>query len=306
MMPDWSNPVHLAVRFGLRERVFHLSSLGDQTKFPGHAFPEQLAGLIAQAEQEIAGEQRRLEEDRQRREREARDATARRQELEAARLLEHRQAAANEEIARRAEAESRLSGIGDKVAQDQPLTEEEIRLLLRDRQHELLLGYYARLYARTAEYRAIVKAGTRWREAGEPGYALRVTALLGSMDRLPESARCAVLTTRGEAFLDRRELVEAKEAALQAVACARNRPQPYQLLGAVLMACGDTTTGELHFAKARELAGSSGVGRVEKAQQAEIKRQLHAHALQPARQQAFAADLLRIDPLRYHWLAAYQ
>lgn len=306
MMPDWSNPVHLAVRFAQRERVFHLSAVGDHTKFPENDFPEALAALIAQAEHEIAEEQRRLEEDRRRKESEAQEAVARRQEQEAARLAALRQAQATEENALRAQAETRLSEICDKVARDEAITDEEIRLLLRSHRHEPLLGYYERLFARTGEYRTIVKAGTTWRTARHPDFALRVTdLLLEGIERLPESARCGVFTLRGEAYLDLHKFAEAKESALSAVACAGKRPQPYQLLGMIEIACGESTAGELHFAKARELAGVHGAGRLEKAQQAEIKRQIQSHAQEPATQKAFANDLLRIDPRRYNWLEAY-
>jgi hypothetical protein len=90
MMPDWSNPVHLFVRFGQRERMFHLSSFGDGTKFRANALPAQLAGAIASAEQEITQEAQRLEEDLQRRECAAREAVLCREEQEATRVARHR------------------------------------------------------------------------------------------------------------------------------------------------------------------------------------------------------------------------
>lgn len=306
LMPDWSNPVHLVVTFGERERTFHLSSFGDRSKFPENDLPAPLASAIALAEQEIAREEGRLEEDRQRRAREARETVLRREGLEEARLLEQRQARADQEVARRAEAEGRMSAVVAKADQDQPLTAAEVRLLVQHRRHELLLGYFERAYARACTHGAIVQAATTWRGAGHPEYALRVTdLLLPGIDRLPAGARTAVYTVRAEAFLDRRDLVEAKESALRAIACAGTRPQPYQLLGAILMAAGDMVGAERQFAKARELAGVLGVPRFEKAQVAEIHKQLDSPSLEPAMRRAYAQDLLRIDPHRYRWVEAY-
>src|SRR5258708_32690338 len=54
MMPDWSNPVHLAIKFRLQEETFHLSSFRAHTKLTALGLPAQLAELRENAEHAIA------------------------------------------------------------------------------------------------------------------------------------------------------------------------------------------------------------------------------------------------------------
>lgn len=235
MMPDWNNPVHLAVTFGAREKTFYLSSFGDRTKFPTRELPEALAEALDAAEEEIGTEERQREETIQRRERELREAALQRKQEEAARLEQLRQAVATREATDAAQAEAKMAAISDKIVGEQQLTADELRLLLAERQHEVLQGYHARAYARTRDHRAIVRAATAWRAAKQPEYALRVTELLmDDVERLSPSARAAVFMARGGALLDLQRLPEARQCALQARAADGKSPQPDTPLGALL------------------------------------------------------------------------
>lgn len=163
------------------------------------------------------------------------------------------------------QAETRIKGIRDRIEHDQPLTAKEVRLLLAGDKDELLLDYYARSYARTGNYRAILKACAAWREAKRPEYGLRATGvLLDSLHRRGDGARSAVCRARGGTLLDLHELAEAKEWALRALACERESPDAHQLLGAILMEAGEVADGAWRFATARQLAGTQGAGRIEK------------------------------------------
>lgn len=98
-MPDRSDPLCLAVRFGSQEKTFYLSSFGDRAKFPAAGLPDELAQALEHAEREIVQEERLRAEAVQRRTEEA-VAAARRQEQAYLIRAEERQAAAQEESAR--------------------------------------------------------------------------------------------------------------------------------------------------------------------------------------------------------------
>jgi hypothetical protein len=304
-MPDWSNPVHLSVKFGLQERTFSLSSFGDHTKFSAHHLPDQLTEALQHAEQEIAREEMRLATDLRRREDEAGAAVLRRKEQEATVAASKRQADAQLEANRVEEVEARFSDLCARVEHDDHLNVAEVKLLVERHRHALLLGYYERYYRRTNDYRALVRASTAWREAQEPGYALRVTALLlDSIERRSGSAQAAILTARGGAFLDIGRLDDAKNCALNAVDLDDKSPNSVQLLGVIHLASGDVTQGAQLFARARQLAGTAAVGRFEKAQRAAITKILQS--LDPPRRTIFVKDLVRTDPPRFNWVEAYQ
>jgi hypothetical protein len=304
-MPDWSNPVHLRVKFGLQEKTFSLSSFGDHTKFPAHYLPDQLTEALQQAEQEIAREEVRLAADLQRREDEVGAAVLRRKQQDETVAASKRQAEAQLEADRVEQIEARFADLCARVEHDDHLNVAEVKLLVGRHRHALLLGYYERYYRRTNDYRALVRASTAWREAQEPDYALRVTALLlDSMERRSGSAQAAILTARGGAFLDSGRLDDAKNCALSAVDLDDKSPDPVQLLGVVHLAQGDVAQGAQLFAKARQLAGTTAAGRFEKAQRAAITKLLRS--LDSARRTIFVKDLVRTDPLRFNWVEAYQ
>lgn len=304
VLPDQRNPLRVMVKFGSQEKTFYLASFGDKTKFPAVDLPDELAQALERAEEEIAQEEQRRAEAIQGRADAAAAAVVQRQEQAAALRTRQRQAEEQEESARVERAEARLQTICDSVEHDQAPTAEEIRLLLAGRQDEVLLGYYTRLYTRTNDYRALVKACTAWRDAKRPEYGLRIIdVLVDGLDLRSDSARAAICRARGGVLLDLHELASAKEWALRALEYENDNPDGNQLLGAILLEAGEVAEGALRFATARRLTSAAGVKRREQTQQAEIKR--HLQALEPARRKAFAQDLWRTDPQTYSWMEAY-
>ena len=301
MMPDWSNPVHFTVAFGEQAKTFHLSSLGDRTKFSASGLPDELAGVIARVEAEIAQEEQRREEDLQRRDQAAAEVVLRRKEQANLLLTQRRQAEEDQEASRAEDAAARLSGMRDKVNQDLPLTAEDVRFLVESREHDLLLGYYKRAYARANDYRAVLKASTIWRDARQPEYALQVIGLLlDGLEQRAGSARASILLARGGALLDLHRLEEAKQCALGALESAGEGSQANQLLGEILVRSGDAAEAMRSFAKAAHLASKQGAPRLERAQQAAIQQALQP--LDPESKKAFARELQRADPERYSYL----
>ena len=267
LMPDWSNPVCVAVKFGTQEKVFHLATFGDRSKFPDQALPEKLAALLAEAEAEIGGEVRRKEEALHQRQLEAAEASARLKEAEANRVAQLRQLEVQQDALREQEAEDQLNAVSARVASGETLSVEDLKLLFQGRHHEMLLDYYQRLYTTTRNWRALVKAATTWRDAKQPEYALRVTAIvLENLDQLSGSTRATVLCARGGAFLELKRYADAEECARQAIACETKSADPHALLGAVLQATGNTSEAEQAFATARQLAGTRGLSRIAKVQ----------------------------------------
>lgn len=273
MMPDWSNPVRLAVKFGTQEKVFHLSSFGDRTKFPEQGLPDQLREAISHAEQEIAQDATRREDARQQQLQEARDAELYARGLEAARLEHMRQAEELQETQREEQAAAWLTTMREKVNDAQLLTAAELRILLQIRQHELLFDYYERLYARTHDARAIVKACTHWRDSQQPEYALRVTnLLLDTLDRLSGRTRALVLCARGGTLLDLHRFGEAQECAQQAASADVSSAEPHILLGQIFQESDNFTESARSFAKARQLADTRGIARIAKVQRVPAAR----------------------------------
>jgi tetratricopeptide (TPR) repeat protein len=177
---------------------------------------------------------------------------------------------------------SRLHSILQRLEQAVHLSSEDIAWLT-DR----------KLYAVAAKHYELINrlasAGSYWRRANQPRKALELT------DNCPEDPM--ILTMRGGAYRDRKDLDRAEEAARRAIHLAPRDYHAYNLLGAICYQRGEPTNGDWCFAKAVEL------GSKPEATDRSIRSAV-VDAPDAARR-ASAAHLYAKDSRRYEWAGQY-
>jgi hypothetical protein len=119
--------------------------------------------------------------------------------------------------------------------------------------HPITANYHIQEYNRTFNPWLLVKSCSSWRKAGYPQIGLQVTQNASSNRN---DVMAAILTTRGAAFKDLRDLTTAEQCA-QAALTYEITKFPYSLLGAIYYLYGLPHKGDEYFQKAIELGLSS-------------------------------------------------
>jgi hypothetical protein len=163
--------------------------------------------------------------------------------------------------------------------------------------YKLEADFYQQEFQRTGHKWHIPTASSYWRKADEPERALQLTNL--DLSNIRESnLKSAILVTRGAAFRDIDDLVNAEICAKKAIEYHPQSYQPYTLLGAIYYDKGEYSTGDYWFAEA--------VKRGAKTEEIddEIKRVLRSTKDEIKRQDA-VNYLLKKDSQRYAWAKSY-
>jgi hypothetical protein len=163
--------------------------------------------------------------------------------------------------------------------------------------YKLEADFYQQEFQRTGHKWHIPTASSYWRKADEPERALQLTNL--DLSNIRESnLKSAILVTRGAAFRDIDDLVNAEICAKKAIEYHPQSYQPYTLLGAIYYDKGEYSTGDYWFAEA--------VKRGAKTEEIddEIKRVLRSTKDEIKRQDA-VNYLLKKDSKRYAWAKSY-
>jgi tetratricopeptide (TPR) repeat protein len=142
------------------------------------------------------------------------------------------------------------------------------------------------------------KASSFWRMAEQPSQALSVTVGLADGLGVGNSrVKAVILTTRGGAFRDLRQLTDAESLGQQAVKLNPQSFHPFMLLGAVYYQKGDPQEGDKYFANAIRL------GAKPENQDWEIKKAIVQAG--EDEQRVVAHYLLEKDPVKYRWARKY-
>jgi hypothetical protein len=163
--------------------------------------------------------------------------------------------------------------------------------------YKLEADFYEQEFKRTGHKWNIPTASSYWRKANEQQRALQLTNL--DLSGLRESnLKSAILVTRGAAFRDIDDLVNAEKCAIKAIEFHSESYQPYTLMGAISYDKGEYSEGDDWFAKAVQRGA-----RTEDIDD-EIKRVVRSTKDENKRQDA-VNYLLRKDSQRYAWAKSY-
>ena len=177
---------------------------------------------------------------------------------------------------------------------DEDLDDRHIDWLESEELFQVIAVYYEKVAGRNGDPWNIIKASKYWRKAGKPNRAVIITEGIESTD---PKVMAAILTTRGGAFRDCKNLVEAERCARRAIEFAPESYHPYNLLGAISYQLGNPQKGDEYFAKAVELGAPPEV------QDASIKKSVRD--AEEILREELARYLLRKDPRRYSWAQYY-
>jgi tetratricopeptide (TPR) repeat protein len=184
------------------------------------------------------------------------------------------------------------------------LTEVQLQLLVEQGAPELASNL-DRIRVKELEYSATGKVeilaviSRLWRELDRPDLALRATGRVIGSDHTPlqpmtVNSEATLLTTRGAAFRDLRDLESARFCARRSIDIRPNHGFAYCLLGAIDLQEGDAEKGEENFLQCERLQPQS---EADKWRQGAIKR-----AKYPSE---YAAYLLDKNPERFEWARRY-
>ncbi|TFI55321.1 hypothetical protein BLD44_004350 [Mastigocladus laminosus UU774] len=163
--------------------------------------------------------------------------------------------------------------------------------------YSLEADFYEQEFKRTANKWHIPTASSYWRKADEPEKALNITNL--DLGKIRESKlQSAILVTRGAAFRDIGDLVNAEKSAKKAIECHPESYQPYTLMGAIYYNKGEYSKGDYWFEEAEKRGAKT--DDIDD----EIKRVLRSTKDEIKRQQA-VNYLLKKDSQRYAWAKCY-
>lgn len=163
--------------------------------------------------------------------------------------------------------------------------------------YKLEADFYEQEFKRTGHKWNIPTASSYWRKADESERALQLTNLdLGNIRE--SNLKSAILVTRGAAFRDIDDLVNAEKCARKAIEFHSESYQPYTLMGAISYDKGEYSKGDDWFAEA--------IKRGAKTEDIddEIKRVVRSTKDENKRQDA-VNYLLRKDSQRYAWAKSY-
>ncbi len=163
--------------------------------------------------------------------------------------------------------------------------------------YRLEADFYEQEFKRTGHKWHIPTASSYWRKANEPKRALQITNL--DLGKVKESnLKSAILVTRGAAYRDIDDLVNAEKCAKKAIEYHSKSYQPYTLMGAIYYDKGEYPKGDEYFAEA--------IKRGAKTEEIddEIKRVVRSTKDENKRQDA-VKYLLKKDSQRYAWAKSY-
>jgi tetratricopeptide (TPR) repeat protein len=136
-------------------------------------------------------------------------------------------------------------------------------------------------------------ACSNYRKAKYPGIGLQITNQCATNDN---KLYAAILTTRGAAFKDLKDLLNAENCAQTALAYYRNE-YPLTLLGAIYYMYGRFAEGDKFFREALSLGASVDV------RDEEIK--IAVESAEAVERKIIAEHLIHKDPNRYSWAEMY-
>ncbi|MBD2388415.1 hypothetical protein H6G32_23925 [Cylindrospermum sp. FACHB-282] len=150
---------------------------------------------------------------------------------------------------------------------------------------------------RTGHKWHIPTASSYWRKANEPEQALQLTNL--DLDNIKDSnLKSAISVTRGGAFRDISNLLDAEKCARKAITYHPSSHHPYTLMGAISYDRYDYLEGDKWFKEA--IKRGADIEDID----SEIKRVVKNSKDESKRQQV-VEYLLKKDPKRYAWAKAY-
>ena len=164
--------------------------------------------------------------------------------------------------------------------------------------HKIEATFYEQEYKRTGNQWNLPNASSHWRKAEKPRRALELTENI-NFDKIKENKlKSALLTTRGGAFRDTKELSKAEKCALKAIEYQPNSHHPHTLMGAICYERGEYTKGDYWFEEAIKRGASP------RDQDAEIKRVVK-NAKDENKRSEVVEYLLKKDSQRYAWAKSY-
>lgn len=177
------------------------------------------------------------------------------------------------------------------------LENDQITWLERNRLFDTLAIYRQNEYQKTKNPWELIKASGNWRKAGKSIQAVDLTSfLLENHKSAIGSVRSAILTTRGGAYRDLKDLINAEQCAQESFKHNESF-HSYNLLGSIYFERGKPEQGEEFFNKAIEL------GAQPKDQEYQMQSALrNAGKSETA---SVAQFLLQRDPQKYHWAKHY-
>jgi tetratricopeptide (TPR) repeat protein len=157
----------------------------------------------------------------------------------------------------------------------------------------IIANIYFQRYSLTTDGWNLVKACSNFRKARFPQIAIYITNQYPTIDNKIISA---ILTTRGAAFKDIKDLLNAEKCANDALSYNRTK-YPLTLLGAIYYLYGRYAEGDEFFNEAEKLGASTD------AHDREIK--ITVESAEVAERKIVAEHLMHKDPNRYSWAEIY-
>ena len=163
--------------------------------------------------------------------------------------------------------------------------------------YRLEAEFYEQEFHRTGNKWDIPTASSYWRKADEPEQALKLTNLDLSQIR-ENKLRSAILVTRGAAFRDIDNLVDAENCAKNAMEFHPDSYQPYTLMAAIAHDRGDYAKRDYWFEQA--------IKRGAKTEDIDDERKRLVRSTKDENKRHEAAEyLLKKDAQRYSWAKSY-
>lgn len=163
--------------------------------------------------------------------------------------------------------------------------------------YRLEAEFYEQEFHRTGNKWDIPTASSYWRKADEPEQALKLTNLDLSQIR-ENKLRSAILVTRGAAFRDIDNLVDAEICAKNAMEFHPDSYQPYTLMAAIAHDRGDYAKRDYWFEQA--------IKRGAKTEDIDDERKRLVRSTKDENKRHEAAEyLLKKDAQRYSWAKSY-
>ena len=177
------------------------------------------------------------------------------------------------------------------------LKNDQIIWLESNRLYDTLAIYRQNEYQKTKNPWELIKASGYWRKAGKSIQTVELTSfLIENHKSATGSVKSAIFTTRGGAFRDLKDLLNAEQCAKESI--KQNESfHSYNLLGSIYFERGEPEQGEKYFNRAIEL------GAQPKDQEYQMQSALkNAGKSETA---TIAQFLLQRDPKKYHWAKHY-
>jgi hypothetical protein len=163
--------------------------------------------------------------------------------------------------------------------------------------YRLEAEFYEQEFKQTGNKWKIATASSYWRKANEPEQAIKVTNL--DFGKIKDNQiKSAILVTRGAAFRDMTNLVDAEICAKKAMNYQPDTYQPYTLMGAICYDRYEYTQGDYWFAEAIQRGGKT------EDIDDEIRRVISSNKDENKRREVIEY-LLKKDSHRYAWAKAY-